>query len=38
VGRYNDPTKLKYGDLSNAETSIESAYQATLVYLDDLAS
>lgn len=34
VGRYNDPTKLKFGDLSKVRISIESAFQATLGYLD----
>lgn len=34
IGRYNDPAKLKYGDLSNAEASIESAYHATLGHLE----
>lgn len=36
VGKYNDPMKLKYGDLSRAEANIESAYTATLLHLDHI--
>lgn len=36
AGRFNDPTKLKYGDLSNAAGNIASAHDATLRYLDAL--
>jgi len=32
-GRFNDPTKLRYRDLSNAEQSIASAFGATRAYL-----
>ncbi|MFV9672990.1 MAG: patatin-like phospholipase family protein [Acidimicrobiia bacterium] len=32
-GRYNDPSKLQYGKLSEAREQIDSAHKATLVYL-----
>jgi len=32
-GRYNDPSKLKYGELSEAREQINSAHKATLAYL-----
>jgi len=33
VGRFNDPAKLRYGNLSNAERNIASAFDATRAYL-----
>ena len=35
-GRFNDPTKLRYGDLSNAERSIDSAFGATQALLANI--
>ncbi len=32
-GRYNDPSKLNYGKLSEARQQIDSAYEASLAYL-----
>jgi len=32
-GRFNDPTKLRYGDLSTAEGSFASAFGATQALL-----
>lgn len=32
-GRYNDPSKLNYGKLSEARRQIDSAYEASLAYL-----
>ncbi len=32
-GNYNDVAKLKYADLKDADTQIESAYRATITYL-----
>jgi len=36
AGRFNDPSKLRYGDLSAADRSIASAYGATDAYLDSI--
>lgn len=35
-GRFNDPSKLRYGDLSNAEAAIEVARSASTAYLSNL--
>lgn len=36
VGKYNDPTKLRYGNLSNADEQIASAHDATSAVLAQL--
>ena len=36
AGRFNDPAKLRYGDLANAERSIAAAFGATRAYLSDI--
>ena len=35
-GKYNDPSKLRYGNLSNADGQIASAFAATSAILDEL--
>jgi NTE family protein len=35
-GRFNDPTKLRYGDLSSAAVNVTSAYRASSEYLQTI--
>jgi predicted acylesterase/phospholipase RssA len=36
AGKYNDPSKLRYGDLSKDDTRIAAAFEATSVVLEQL--